>query len=525
MNKGMVVLALAVGLVATTIPLAVSVYLANRQSVEDEQQRALAIANEVRRRSDNVAEQIYAALAHLKQVDPDHSCSPASLAAMQAIDLGASYLQLVGHISDNHLRCSSQGLHEKGIYLGPPDYVSGKGYSIRRSVELVPGSGRHFFVSEVNGFAALVHRDLAIDVFASEADIGVGLVGYTSRQLVANRGDFSAEWLAHMPAQGSTHFFDGKHTIAMVRSTVGDFVAYASIPAQHLHGRMWELALWSLPLGLVVGVLLTVLILRTARAQSSMKAQLQTALARNELFLQYKPLFELATGRCCGVEAVVRWRRRDGAIVRPGLFLPVAESVGLMPAITERVLNLIGHDLRRLLQQRPEFWVAVNVSAIDIENPALPAQLQQLTAKLGLPPAQLLVEITERGFLHAEQVQPQVAAIRAVGCRVAVNDFGTGFSTLSHLERFTLDFLKIDRAFVSTVGTDAATSQVVQHIIAIGKALQLEMIAEGIDSQSQLEQMQRAGVRYAQGQWFGQPMTAADLAQQLNVSMAADASL
>jgi len=210
---------------------------------------------------------------------------------------------------------------------------------------------------------------------------------------------------------------------------------------------------------------------------------------------------------------LLRWQRANGLSTPPDVFIPVAEHAGLITQITQRVCELCIHDLRHLLRAHPNFHISLNFSAEDFAKPQTLRSLCALLEHSGLNAQQFQIEATERVLLEQETTHQQVAAMRAMGLRIAIDDFGTGYSSLSYLTSLRVDTLKIDKTFVETIGTDAATSQVVAHIIAMVKSLELAMIAEGVETEEQVRYLRERGVQYAQGWYYARAMSAPALIQ------------
>jgi sensor c-di-GMP phosphodiesterase-like protein len=285
--------------------------------------------------------------------------------------------------------------------------------------------------------------------------------------------------------------------------------------------RVATLALWVVPAGIVAGLLIVFVVYQETKRQLAPSSMIQSALQRQEFFLAYQPVVDLATRKWVGAEALIRWQRSNGEIVHPHEFLAAAEDAGLIQRITLRVFELVARDAVGLFEQHPGFQLALNLSAADLHDDATLTHLRALAARLHAARGNLVIEANERGFANPRLAGLIADKLYSAGVRVAIDDFGTGHSCLSQLQRIKLDYLKVDRSFVDTIGTEAATSEVVVRIIAIAQALQLDVIAEGVESEAQASFLQQRGVRYAQGWLFARPLSLDDVREQLAKQAAA----
>jgi sensor c-di-GMP phosphodiesterase-like protein len=237
--------------------------------------------------------------------------------------------------------------------------------------------------------------------------------------------------------------------------------------------------------------------------------QLSDAVRRHQFIVAYQPIVDLATRRCIGAEALVRWKYQD-RIVRPDHFIPLAEHRGLIQAITDQVLDTILFELGEFLQRYRELYVSINLSAPDLTTHRFLEKLTPAVLHARLAPEQIRIEATERAFLDADAAKEVIRAFRDAGHPVYIDDFGTGYSSLSHLQNFQVDALKIDKSFVDTVGRDTASSSVASHIIEMAMTLNVQVIAEGIEREEQASYLHSRGARFGQGWLFSAPLSAAE---------------
>jgi EAL domain-containing protein (putative c-di-GMP-specific phosphodiesterase class I) len=257
------------------------------------------------------------------------------------------------------------------------------------------------------------------------------------------------------------------------------------------------------------------------RARLELEEDLRTALAEgsDELWVAYQPIHCLQTGRLVRVEALARWDHPRRGTISPAEFVPVAEGSGLVVELGRHILATACGQVARWQADTPADTLALNVnlSARQIPDPALVATVAQILAASGLAPASLALEITEGVLLEdSAETARTLAALQGLGLELVLDDFGTGFSSLSYLRRFALDGLKVDRAFVADLGEDGAgDAAIVAAIQGMARALGMRTVAEGVETPAQLERLRALGCDAAQGFYFAKPAAKETVEQRL----------
>jgi EAL domain-containing protein (putative c-di-GMP-specific phosphodiesterase class I) len=244
-----------------------------------------------------------------------------------------------------------------------------------------------------------------------------------------------------------------------------------------------------------------------------MERELSGAIVRRELDLVFQPVVHLLDRRPVGVEALLRWRHPTLGTVLPTELMPVAEDLGIAADIGDWVLNTACRHLASWLAGGNDLWVAVNMSPHQLAGPDFVGRVNAALAAYRLPPDRLVVEVAE-GRLggDAPSVVTHLAGLRGLGVRTALDDFGAGHDSMAQLRRLPIDILKIDGTLVSEPGRrHGPTRPLIDVVVSLGRRLGMEMIAEGLESRSRLDEALTAGCRLGQGFLLGRPMPAEHL--------------
>ena len=240
----------------------------------------------------------------------------------------------------------------------------------------------------------------------------------------------------------------------------------------------------------------------------SMEKDLRLALERKEFSLYYQPQVDWASGTVCGAEALLRWKHPEKGFIPPSEFIPVAEETGQIIDIGEWVLRTACAQLSIWRQQgMPVFPVSVNLSIRQLRQPDLAQIVESLLEEMGLQPNDIELELTEGIMMDdTPAAMTFLTQMHELGVRLSIDDFGTGFSSLSYLKNLPLDRLKIDQSFVRDIGTDVSDAAIVHSIISLGHRLKLSVIAEGVESLEQLDFLRVRGCDEIQGYYFSRPL-------------------
>jgi PAS domain S-box-containing protein len=234
-----------------------------------------------------------------------------------------------------------------------------------------------------------------------------------------------------------------------------------------------------------------------------LETDLRAAIERNEFVAHYQPIVDIETGQIRCLEALVRWQRPGFGLVMPGDFIPLAERTGLVTPIGEWVLFEACHDTAELRRLYPSLAVSVNVSGRQFNSVRLLAVVCEALERAALPPDALRLEVTETVVMTDPNCSFQLLeAFRQLGVGLKLDDFGSGYSSLSYLERFPFQTIKIDRSFVARLGASAESAAIVQSILQLAQSLGREVVAEGIETAEQADLLRRLGCGYGQGFWY-----------------------
>jgi diguanylate cyclase (GGDEF)-like protein len=251
-----------------------------------------------------------------------------------------------------------------------------------------------------------------------------------------------------------------------------------------------------------------------AAARLRLRSTLAGAVRRGELTVAFQPIVELSTGHTRGFEALARWHHPEFGDVSPSEFIPVAEETGDVVLIGEFVLRTACEQLARWRQETasPDLQITVNFSPLQLAVPNITDVVSGILADTGLPGPALTLEITEGVFISPGPAQASnLQAIRSLGVQIALDDFGTGYSALSYLKRFPVDVIKVDRIFLDGLGTDSRDAALMRAILAIGAGMELDVVAEGVETRAQRELLRLSGCHWGQGFLFAEPLPADEI--------------
>ncbi|ALB61943.1 hypothetical protein AFK62_05250 [Cronobacter condimenti 1330] len=492
-------------LLSVLLPVIFSFWLARHQAEEHFMLELDAYTERTLIRTNDIMRQAKAALTQINRFQGE-PCSEAHLLAMRRTSFIFRHVQEVVYQKDMTPLCSSLAGRSISKPLPPPTWINKSHYAIWFSNQndlamptpmIMVGQAPHLVLIDPTSFIDLIPF--------SAWPINTAIIGLPRNRILTSSSPFDLEvW--KLARESNAEKIEYKGNIYLIHREPASgiaVVAWASQAPQTAEIRKLQL-IW-LPAGIFISLAAAFWLLRLLRRLQSPRYRLQDGINNNELVMHYQPIIRLADENPMGAEALIRWPQPDGSMLTPDIFIPLAEQTGLIGPLTRQIVHNVLHDLGDWLRAHPQQHISINISAFDLHEPQFVDMFSDALAQHGVASHQLALEITERGFADPGLSGPVIERLRAAGHKIYIDDFGTGYSSLSYLEDLDVDILKIDKSFVDALEYKTVTP----HIIEMAKTLKLEMVAEGVENESQAQWLREHGVQYAQGWLYSKALPAA----------------
>jgi sensor c-di-GMP phosphodiesterase-like protein len=319
-----------------------------------------------------------------------------------------------------------------------------------------------------------------------------------AQRVVLNVGNYSLEYGRREILRSDTLTTDLRYTAKSTRypfaiSLFGPQASMLALAALPRH----------IPLSLLISLLAAYVVYLLTANRMSLSYHIGHAISRREFRVYCQPIINAETGRCVGVEMLLRWKNKRQGWISPNVFIPLAEQHGLIIALTRYLMSTVVENLQ-LFPPRPSFYISINVAAEHFNGVTIIDDIRRLWLPAHPMPS-LMLELTERTALSEIQYE-QIKTLKEMGIMLAIDDFGTGHSSLSYLKKLSPDVLKIDRGFTAAIGTDAINATVTDTIITLAHRLKLKLVAEGVETAEQADYLRSREVNALQGFYFAKPM-------------------
>jgi len=442
------------------------------------------------------------------EAQPLRGCDAEMIATLQQVSFSYRFIYEAAYI-DATEACTNWPRQDTLVSVRAPD-IRGPTYSYWLNTSTEPNENRAALMLGRGNFRVATSRGHLTDMVDLSPDSSLMVVVDHGMRAIPVLG-VTAQWPPAQPwppRSGDPLLFTKTQVIYRMPTSSPEYQLVMIAPRTDIQSEMAEGWWWLLPISLSLAVFIGWVTFQLVRQRQSLGAELQGALRRGELQVLYQPIFDLRTRQCVGAEALLRWRRPDGTLTSPDLFIPLAENTGQIRQITDFVLQRLLEQLGHLLRANPQLYISVNLAACDVMVPRIGQVMARLLALHRVSARQIAFEVTERGLIDVVVARNNLQALRDVGHQVLIDDFGTGYCSLAYLQTLPVDCLKIDKAFIDALGHDAASSGVAPHIIRMAHALQLKVIAEGIEYEDQALLLSSEGVSFGQGWLFAHALSA-----------------
>lgn len=426
-------------------------------------------------------------------------CSDEGRSALEKLTFDISIMQEVSVIKDNKLICSDRILDTLEVdksHLSQFDsshkYLLYRGISQRRKVDAV-----FFMIQSKNSWYRILldprYLDFWIRDVATQRNI-YAVVNNKNSELLAESTDISGQSLL---------FRAESHSVNYPYSVITGYT----------NSMLITLALTLLPYGLLivffVSLFITFAINHFLTWRDSQFTEIQRGIEKNEFTAYYQPIVDASTGVWIGAELLVRWLHPKRNVILPAVFIPAAEQSGQINEISLQLIEQAAFEKMEIMALNKPFYITINVTASMIANPLFVDAVIQLTEQYPVLTHGIVLEFSERDNFsntNIELLQSGMQKLRDVGIQWALDDFGTGYAGLSTLQALSFDIIKIDRSFVASSVTDSVTQSILGNMAEMGHKLNCKLVAEGVETQAQADQVTALNIECCQGYFYAKPM-------------------
>ena len=350
------------------------------------------------------------------------------------------------------------------------------------------------------GVAALIPSDLFLPQVSTQ---GGPFSAYSS--VTTSAGALIGESGVPTQAEADSH---GPSFAARLKSERFGFTVMVAMPRALFaasHGDLNKLSLF-VPAVIAV-ILIAFAALIPKRQPGNPVADLERALEAGEFVPYYQPIVDIRSGQLRGAEVLVRWRKPDGTLVMPGIFIPLAESSGLILALTRDLMRRVCEEAGAAIGQRPALKISFNFAGQLFKSESIVKEVRDMFTGSPIALSQVVLEVTERDPIeNLTETRRIIAALQGLGVRIAIDDVGTGHSGLSYMLKLGVDIIKIDKMFVDAIGTDRNSTTIVETLVDLAHNMRMDIIAEGVENFEQVVHLRELGIRQAQGYVFAPPL-------------------
>lgn len=442
------------------------------------------------------------------------ACSDAEVDSLRRLVLHAEYLKDAGRIHDGIIACSASQGRAPSAERYTPDFQQPDGSIAYKNLAPVQ-AGKPLMVGVQAGNAYVVFgSQMPLPSGPVPLQLTVSVAGARNAGAVRIMGDYPSVESSVLLTEGRRQIGTTLYATRCSMQFADCVTAYAPVAAALWAERSKTLG------GAVSGGLLGALFglaLSLAYGHSlGLAQQLRRAVRKDQLQVLYQPVVDLGSGRIIGAEALVRWNDDGGLAISPDVFIKIAEERGFVSEITRLVLRHALRDFKEIFRTEAMFRVNINIAAADLADPTFIPALESALDRAGVVSRSLGIEITERSTASYQVAKDSIQRLRQSGHIVYIDDFGSGYSSLSYLHDLAVDAIKVDKAFTQTIGTGSVTVNILPQILSMAAALHLQVVVEGVETAQQADYL--AGVAehvLAQGWLFGKPVAARDLQRLL----------